>query len=138
MTKNNSSSPTQSRNNQELSIADLVGPSHSTGRPMPLESSSTAALQPRHSMPNLPPKLSSSSRRLHHRPSHPLPQATPDEDLFEKRFKVVDALGQGAFSQVWKVQERDAASDRVWAIKRTKGVFEGAKDRYVAACPHSP
>jgi len=127
MTKN-SSSPIQSRNDQELSVADLVGPS--TARHM-LPESSSAALQPRHSMPNLPPKLPSSSRRLHHRPSHPLPQAVPDEDLFEKRFKVVDALGQGAFSQVWKVQERDAASDRVWAIKRTKGVFEGAKDRFV-------
>lgn len=55
-----------------------------------------------------------------------------DADLFEIRFKVLEPLGQGAFSQVWKVQERGKeGNEGIWAVKRTKGVFEGVKDRWV-------
>lgn len=139
MTKD-SSSPTHDSHHrdQELSLADLAGPSPSSARHAHLAAESAAPLQPRHSMPNLPSKSSAVSRRLHHRSSHPLPQVQPDEDLFEQRFKVVDALGQGAFSQVWKVEEREGASGKVWAVKRTKGVFEGVKDRCVSGLPRSP
>jgi len=39
----------------------------------------------------------------------------------------MEALGKGAFSEVWKVRDREDGV--IYAVKRTKGVFEGVKDR---------
>lgn len=77
---------------------------------------------------------SAPTRRLHHRASVPTRKSDVStvivEDTFEAKFSVLELLGQGAFSQVFKVQERvKEGTDGVWAVKRTKGVFEGVKDR---------
>lgn len=39
----------------------------------------------------------------------------------------MEVLGKGAFSEVWKVRDREDGI--IYAVKRTKGVFEGVKDR---------
>lgn len=74
------------------------------------------------------------ARRLHHRASEPRQRASPDEvDTFSACFVVLESIGKGAFSEVYKVRERtplDSSTEgTVWAVKRTKGVFEGVKDR---------
>lgn len=66
-------------------------------------------------------------RRLNHRQSAPGVAVERDEDIFDKRFISLEPLGKGAFSQVIKVKER--STDQVYAIKKARGVFEGAKDR---------
>ncbi|CDZ98299.1 myt1 kinase [Phaffia rhodozyma] len=89
---------------------------------------SNGSFHPRLSLPSFAPSPAHGKRTLHHRSSHPINMRhQEDEDVFEIRFKVLEPLGQGAFSQVWKVQDRKGKS--VWAVKRTKGVFEGVKDR---------
>ncbi len=69
-------------------------------------------------------------KRLNHRQSAPEHATVQDEDMFEKRFVIVEALGKGAFSQVFKVKERDG--EGVFAVKKARGVFDGVKDRSVS------
>ena len=92
----------------------------------------SSSIMPRLSLPAFAaPKL---HRTLHHRQSHPAPASSvPDEeDVFEKRFIMLDTLGTGAFSTVFKVQKR--YGDSTFAVKRARGVFDGEKDRSVARC----
>lgn len=69
------------------------------------------------------------SRRVRHRQSHPAapPVLPEEEDIFESRFIVVQPLGKGAFSTVLQVQERNGPG--VFAVKMTRGVFDGVMDR---------
>jgi mitosis inhibitor protein kinase SWE1 len=50
-----------------------------------------------------------------------------EDDIFDKRFVIVEPLGKGAFSQVVKVKERDG--EGMFAVKKARGVFDGVKDR---------
>lgn len=86
---------------------------------------SSPMIGPRHSLPHF--TLAKPSKRLNHRQSAPDQVVTQEEDIFDKRFLVVEFLGKGAFSQVVKVKERDG--DGVFAVKKARGVFEGVKDR---------
>jgi hypothetical protein len=85
-------------------------------------------LAPRLSLPAF--SLCKPSKRLNHRQSAPEYSAVQDEDVFERRFVIVEAFGKGAFSQVVKVKERDG--EGVFAVKKARGVFDGVKDRYVS------
>lgn len=97
--------------------------------------SASPLVAPRHSLPhfalsssNNPPRTSLTSGLHHHRQSAPLAiQMEEEEDVFDSRFVVLETLGKGAFSQVFKVKERDG--EGVYAVKRAKGMFEGNKDR---------
>ncbi len=46
----------------------------------------------------------------------------------ERDFVMVESLGQGEFSQVWKV--RDKTDGRLWAVKAGKP-YTGYKNRFV-------
>lgn len=81
----------------------------------------------RQSLPHF--SLSKPVRRLNHRQSAPGPFADHEEDIFENKFLVLEALGKGAFSQVVKVKEKESGA--VYAVKKARGVFEGVKDRLV-------
>ncbi|WOO81533.1 Membrane-associated tyrosine- and threonine-specific cdc2-inhibitory kinase [Vanrija pseudolonga] len=85
-------------------------------------------LVPRLSLPTF--GQSKSHKRLSHRQSHPLapPSNLPDEeDIFESRFVSMQPLGKGAFSTVLQVRERHG--EGIFAVKRTRGVFDGVKAR---------
>ena len=47
---------------------------------------------------------------------------------FEREYMMLEPIGNGEFSTVWKVKERKSA--RIWAVKRGKP-YLGAKDRWV-------
>jgi len=95
---------------------DVVAISTSEGSPL---------LAPRLSLPQF--NLAKPSKRLHHRQSAPDYGPLQDDDIFDKRFVIVEPLGKGAFSQVVKVRERDG--EGVFAVKKARGVFDGVKDR---------
>jgi mitosis inhibitor protein kinase SWE1 len=82
------------------------------------------------SLPAAPPAPPRGNRTLHHRQSHPATSAAvqcEEEDIFEERFIVLDTIGKGAFSTVLRVQER--YGEGIYAVKKARGVFEGARDR---------
>ena len=54
--------------------------------------------------------------------------ALPQADKFNKEFVVVQLLGSGAFSQVWKVKHKGEGT--VWAVKAGKP-YTGMKNRCV-------
>jgi hypothetical protein len=121
-------SPTRHRSTTTVTSSS----SHEPESTPPL--SSSPLLHSRLSLPSIPVPNAAPTRRLHHRASVPTrsPRSPQTEDTFNVRFNVLAMIGQGAFSQVFAVQERDKeGSDGVWAVKRTKGVFEGVKDRFV-------
>ncbi|RSH76755.1 uncharacterized protein EHS24_005333 [Apiotrichum porosum] len=78
---------------------------------------------------SLPTFGTTKSRRVRHRQSHPVapPNLPEEDDIFESRFVVMHPLGKGAFSTVLQVQER--FGDGVYAVKKTRGVFDGVMDR---------
>ncbi|KIR31647.1 WEE protein kinase [Cryptococcus deuterogattii MMRL2647] len=98
------------------------------GKALPL-SSYNVNLMPRMSLPAMPPRKPNPSRTLNHRQSHPATgvNQSDEEDLFESKFITIDVLGKGAFSTVVKVQERNG--EGLWAVKKARGVFDGARDR---------
>ena len=86
-------------------------------------------VQPRMSLPALPnPKV---HRTLHHRQSHPTTRPKEQDDIFENRFIMLEQLGKGAFSTVVKVQDRHG--EGLWAVKKARGMFDGARDRLVVS-----
>lgn len=88
--------------------------------------SAAPLIAPRHSLPQF--TLSKLIKNVHHRQSAPVHTGEEeDEDLFDTRFIVLETLGKGAFSQVFKVKEREGGG--LFAVKRAKGMFEGVKDR---------
>ena len=86
----------------------------------------TAPTPARQSLPHFKPV-----KRINHRQSAPAPVLNQDEDLLDKNFIALEPLGKGAFSQVIKAKSRD--NDKVYAVKKARGVFEGVKDRYAYA-----
>jgi mitosis inhibitor protein kinase SWE1 len=91
---------------------------------------SSKSILPRMSLPAAPPAPPRGNRTLHHRQSHPATSAAvqyEEEDIFEQRFIVLDTIGKGAFSTVLRVQERHG--EGIYAVKKARGVFEGARDR---------
>jgi mitosis inhibitor protein kinase SWE1 len=110
----------------DLSLTPSKPPAHA--HPVPLHTSSSSGIYPRMSLPAFPnPKI---HRTLHHRQSHPAtkPQdVQEEEDIFETRFITLETLGKGAFSTVFKVQDRHG--DGLYAVKKARGVFDGVRDR---------
>lgn len=111
-----------------LSASSLKTPTPSPSRPLPLSRSLNGSVVPRLSLPTLD-EQSKAQRRLGHRQSHPVapPSLPDDEDIFESRFTSLGPLGRGAFSTVLQVQERNGKG--IFAVKKTRGVFDGVKDR---------
>lgn len=109
-------------------VSSLKTPTPSPSRPANLSRSLNASVVPRLSLPTLDDQ-SKANRRLAHRQSHPVapPVLPDDDDIFEKRFVSLGPLGRGAFSTVLQVQARDGSG--IFAVKRTRGVFDGVKDR---------
>jgi mitosis inhibitor protein kinase SWE1 len=108
----------------------LLAPESRPAAPSALQAPSlhhvhSAPLASRQSLPQF--TLSKPVRRLNHRQSAPGPVVDHDEDVFDKRFVSLEPLGKGAFSQVFKVKER--STDKLYAVKKARGVFEGVKDR---------
>lgn len=108
--------------------SNLKTPTPSPSRPVNLSRSLNASVVPRLSLPTLD-NQTKAQRRLAHRQSHPVaPIVLPeDDDIFEKRFISLGPLGRGAFSTVLQVQARDGSG--TFAVKITRGVFDGVKDR---------
>ncbi len=96
-------------------------------------SDTSPVLAPRLSLPHFVP--AKTERRLNHRQSAPGTTVQSNDDLFEQNFVVLESLGKGAFSQVFKVQERNGPG--VFAVKKARGVFEGVKDRCVGTMGNS-
>lgn len=92
----------------------------------PSSSNSGSGIYPRLSLPAFAnPKV---HRTLHHRQSHPATKAQKEEEsVFESKFILLETLGKGAFSTVFKVQDRHG--EGVWAVKKARGVFDGVRDR---------
>jgi mitosis inhibitor protein kinase SWE1 len=106
-------------------LAPEAAPSQKSALKAPsLQHMHTAPTPARQSLPHFKPV-----KRINHRQSAPAPILDQDEDLFDKRFIALEPLGKGAFSQVIKAKSRE--TDKVYAIKKARGVFEGVKDRYV-------
>lgn len=106
-------------------LAPEAAPSQKSALKAPtLQHMHSAPTPARQSLPHFKPV-----KRINHRQSAPAPILDQDEDLFDKRFIALEPLGKGAFSQVIKAKSRE--TDKVYAIKKARGVFEGVKDRYV-------
>lgn len=106
--------------------------SPSPARFLPASVPRDAAVIPRLSLPEFTGSAkdrADRARRMRHRQSHPIasPILPVEEDIFESRFVVMHPLGKGAFSSVLQVKER--YGDGVYAVKKTRGVFDGIKDR---------
>jgi mitosis inhibitor protein kinase SWE1 len=113
----------------EQDMSDVKTPTPSPGKSRIITVATSSAIYPRLSLPAFAaPKQ---HRALHHRQSHPAAPSSQaeEDDVFEKRFIVLDTVGKGAFSTVLKVQERDG--DGLFAVKKARGVFDGVKDRSV-------
>lgn len=109
-------------------VTPTPSPKVTLGKALP-PSSYNANLMPRMSLPAMPPRKPNPNRTLNHRQSHPATGANQleEEDIFESRFITIDTLGKGAFSTVVKVQERNG--EGLWAVKKARGMFDGARDR---------
>lgn len=106
-------------------------PDRSNGLPSPSPLNKDSVV-PRLSLPTFGESHVSESkleRRRRNRKSHPVaaPELPEEEDIFESRFIVSQPLGHGAFSTVLQVQERHG--NGVFAVKKTRGIFDGIKDR---------
>ena len=49
-------------------------------------------------------------------------------DYFATNFEILELIGHGGFSVVYKV--RSKRDDRIFALKKTKTSFKGSNDRY--------
>lgn len=113
-----------------LTLANEMSPS--PARFLPASVPRDAGVIPRLSLPEFTGSTkdrADRARRMRHRQSHPVasPILPVEEDIFESRFVVMNPLGKGAFSSVLQVKER--YGDGVYAVKKTRGVFDGIKDR---------
>ncbi|GMK56828.1 hypothetical protein CspeluHIS016_0306680 [Cutaneotrichosporon spelunceum] len=113
--------------------SSLKTPTPSPGRPTNLSRSLNAISSvavPRLSLTVADKQLTKAERRRAHRQSMPLgPNDLPEEeqDIFDSRFIPLGQIGRGAFSTVVKAEARDGSGN--FAVKITRGVFDGVKDR---------
>jgi mitosis inhibitor protein kinase SWE1 len=113
--------------------SSLKTPTPSPGRPTNLSRSLNAISSvavPRLSLPTVDKQQTKAERRRQHRQSMPLgPIELPEEeqDIFDSRFIPHGPIGRGAFSTVLKAEARDGSG--TFAVKITRGVFDGVKDR---------
>ena len=119
--------PKHGTHDASLLAPEAASAGHSALKAPSLQHVKSAPTAPRLSLPMFKPV-----KRLNHRQSAPGPDLEPEVDLFDQKFIAVDTIGKGAFSQVIKAKDRQ--SDKVYAVKKARGVFEGVKDRYVEDC----
>lgn len=125
--------PTKGSGPAFILAPDLTTPTPSPMRSshLPLSQSVKESVVPRLSLPTFGEARTAESKaqRRKNRQSHPVapPDLPEEEDIFEARFITSQPLGRGAFSTVLQVQERNG--DGVFAVKKTRGIFDGIKDR---------
>lgn len=64
-----------------------------------------------------------------HTAGSPMYLPTNDEPYFEQHFEVLELLGEGSFSQVFKVRSRDDGN--LYAVKKSKLPFKSELNRKV-------